>query len=197
MWRLFISGLILGAGLCGIHCGVLLTPVVARAGRNLRESMGIGLSFVLGKLIVYSFYGGLAAYSGRIAMNLLGERMLSITGGILLIALGIWFFLRGKKCAGFCRSGSPFMLGLIDGVFPCGPTIGMIIYIANSGEGIHFGTLAGIVFGLGTMLTPVTLACGVTPFLWRKVSGFSRADLVLRIGGGAVFLLWGLNLMFG
>ncbi len=196
MWRLVLSGLILGAGVCGIHCGILLTPVVARGGRNLREGMGIGLNFGIGKLIVYCFYGGLAAYSGRVAMNLLGVRVVSVTGGVLLIALGVWFFLHAQRCAGLCRAGSPFMLGVVDGLFPCGPTVGMVIYIANSGEGVFFGTLAGLLFGLGTLIVPVALVCGLTPYFWKRLSRLPKADLALRIGGAVIFILWGLNLLF-
>ncbi len=197
MWRLVLSGLILGAGICGIHCGILLTPVVARGGRNLREGMGIGLSFGVGKLIVYSVYGGIAAYSGRVAMELLGARVLSVTGGVLLLALGVWFFLRGKGCARLCRSGSPFMLGVVDGFFPCGPTVGMVIYIANTGEGVVFGILSAVLFGLGTLIVPVALVCGLTPYFWSRLSRLAKADLALRIAGGAVFVLWGLNLLIG
>lgn len=195
LWSLFFLGLILGGGVCGIHCGILLTPIVARGSRNLSEGMGIGLRFSIGKIIVYAFFGGMAAWSGRIAMNLLGARVLALTGGLLLIVIGVWFMACGRKCARNCRTGSPFMLGLIDGIFPCGPTVGLVIYIANSGQSLSYSILAGVLFGLGTLAVPVLTVCGMTPYIWKKFSRLANADLVLRIVGGIIFLLWGLNLL--
>ncbi len=195
--QFFLSGLALGVSICGIHCSILLLPLVARESLNWKEGVKTGLLFGAGKVIVYGIFGGIASYSGYLVRDIIDRGTLALAGGVVLILLGAWFLFYRGRCRKFFKNGSPFLLGLVDGVFPCGPMLGFVVYLAYISRGLYFGILAGSLFGLGTITGPVLAVCGITPCLWRRLSRFSKAGLLLRLVGSAIFFLWGISLVLG
>ena len=194
----FLSGLVLGIGACGIHCAVLLAPLAARTANNWRQGIGTGLLFGLGKVIVLGLYGALAAAAGGLVYRLIGHELVTFVAGMVLAGLGVWFLLsRSGRCGRIAREGSPFLLGVVDGLTPCGATTGLLLAVAGLGTGIVQGLLAGLFFGLGTVTGPVLLICGVTPSVWAKVARLRYAAVVLRVAGAAVFFVWALMLLAG
>ena len=195
IFQFFLSGLLLGLGICGLHCSILLLPLIARTSSDWKEGLRTGLIFGSGKVIVCALYGGVAALTGRLLNNIMGESVLSFAGGLLLAVMGIWFLFYSGKCGTFIKSGSPFLLGLIDGLIPCGPLIGFAVYIAAMGKGVLFGASAGLLYGIGTITSPLIIVCGITPYLWQKLARFRYSKIVLRILGAAVFFFWGIVLI--
>ncbi len=193
--QFFLSGLALGAGACGIHCSILLAPIVAKASVNWKEGVRTGLLFGAGKILVYGTFGGIASYSGYIIRNIINREVFSLAGGTALVIMAFWFFLHRGKCGKLFKIGPPFLMGLLDGVFPCAVTLGFVVYVAHTGGGAPFGILAGVLFGIGTITGPLLAVCGATPYLWRRLSRFSRAGLVLRLIGAAILFVWGLILL--
>ncbi len=193
--QFFLSGLALGASICGLHCSILLMPVVAKGSRNWKEGVKTGLLFGAGKVLVYGIIGGIASYSGYLMQNIIDRGALAMIGGGVLILLGIWFLFYRGGCGKIFKTGPPFLLGLVDGIFPCGPMLGFVVYLAYIGRGAYFGIFAGALFGLGTITGPVLAVCGITPYLWRRLSRFSGAGIALRLVGSAIFFLWGIILL--
>lgn len=192
--QFFLSGLALGAGVCGAHCAVLLAPVAAGSG-GWKGGARTGLFFGAGKVLAYGVLGGVASYSGHMVQDFIAGDAAALAGGAAFTVMGFWFLFRRGGCSGkFSKSGSPFLLGLIEGAFPCGVTLGLVLYIAYLGGSAPFGMLAGALFGTGSVAAPVLLACGAAPYLWRRLARRRRAVLMLRIAGSGIFFLWGLTL---
>lgn len=85
---------------------------------------------------------------------------------------------RGKK-----RAGSPFYVGLLNGLMPCGPLQAMQLYALGTGSMLG-GALSMLTFGLGTV--PLMFSFGaVSSFLsgkfTRNMMKFSAA-LVMALG---------------
>lgn len=193
----FVSGLLLGVGLCGIHCAVLLAPVAARTAAHWTHGIRTALLFGAGKVTVFSLYGALAAAAGDLVYRLMGHHLVGFGAGMALAALGVWFLLRSGRCGRVAAGASPLLLGLIDGLTPCGATAGFLFYVAALGRGLWFGLSAGLLFGLGTITGPALIVCGVAPVLWSRLARFRHSGMILRIIGSAVFFVWALVLLLG
>ena len=95
------------------------------------------------------------------------------------------------------RNTPPFLLGVVDGLTPCGTTAGLLLTVAALGKGPWYGLLAGGLFGLGTIISPLLIIGGVTPVLWSKLARFRYSGIILRILGAAVLFLWAIVLLVG
>jgi hypothetical protein len=197
IWSFFLSGLVLGLGVCSLHCSLFLAPVTARVCSGWRGGLATALLFGLGKSTAMAVYGGLAVMMGLLVYDLFSHRWISFVAGMAVAAVGVWFLLYSGSCGRMSRRGSPFLLGLVDGAVPCGATTGFLLYLAAHGGGIPFGVASGLVFGIGTMTGPVLVVCGITPRLWRRLAGKRKAQLALRVAGSAVFFFWALLLLTG
>ena len=191
----YLSGTILGVGICTLHCSLLLAPLVARININWKEGLQTAALFGAGKVLICALYGLIAALTGELLDTLVGETVLSFFGGIVLALMGIWFLFSSGRSGRIIKRGSPFLLGITDGLVPCGPLLGFVVYIISAGLTPAAGTLAGLLFGLGTMTGPVLVVCGVVPWLWRWLKRIPHAALGLRIVGTLVFFGWGIVLI--
>jgi hypothetical protein len=193
----FVSGLLLGVGLCGIHCAVLLAPVAARIATHWTHGLRTAVLFGAGKVAVFGLYGALAAVAGDLVYRLVGHDLVTFAAGMALAAMGVWFLLRSGRCGRIAAGASPVLLGVIDGLTPCGATAGFLFYVAALGRGLWFGLFAGLLFGLGTVTGPILIVCGLIPSLWSKLVHFRHSGIVLRISGSVVFFVWALLLLLG
>ncbi len=193
--QFFLSGAVVGIGACGLHCCILLAPVVAKESRNWKEGVGAGLLFGAGKVPVYALFGGLASYSGQAVQSIASNAAFPRAGGVMLMLMGIWFFFHRGRCVKLTKIGQPLILGLLDGFAPCAVTLGLVFYIAHLGEGVVFGMLGGALFGAGTLIGPLLAVCSTTPYVWRKISGGRRSAVLLRSAGAAIFFIWGITML--
>lgn len=196
-WSSYLSGLVLGLGVCSLHCTLLLLPITARINSTWRGGVRTALLFSLAKVLVLAVYGGTAGLLGLLVYDLLNHAWISFAAGMAVAAMGVWFLLYSGSCGCVAKRGSPFLLGLVDGAVPCAATSGFLLYLATQGGSVAAGVLNGLAFGLGTVTGPALLLCGVTPRLWRVLAAKRRAQLVLRATGAAVFLLWALLILTG
>ncbi|MGE5456276.1 MAG: sulfite exporter TauE/SafE family protein [Ignavibacteriales bacterium] len=159
---LFIVGI-----LTSIHC------VAMCGGINISVSMNScsnkyqpGLLYNLGRLTSYTIIGGIVGGIGSvIAFSNTTKDLISIGAGIFMIILGInmtglfkninilhihlpkklnMFIFRQKK-----NTKSPFIIGLLNGLMPCGPLQTMQLYALGTGSIIQ-GSLSMFFFALGT-----------------------------------------------
>lgn len=192
-----LSGITVGFSFCLLSCGLLLFPVAGEGSLNYKQGLLKGLIFNSGKIISYSFYGGIASYSHFLFRNFIESKLSFIIGGIFLIGYGIWFFLKSEKriCRKVKRIELPtFFLGLFYGLIPCGPLLGFIFYVVYVSKGILSGVIFGFLFGLGSTFGPLSL-CIIFPYIW-KILNRPSFRLYLRVISSFVFILWGLNLLF-
>lgn len=158
---LFITGLLTSIH-CISMCGVinLMAVVNTSSKRNLKRP----ILYNLGRLISYTFIGGLIGLVGSVVS------ISNIISGIIIIIASILMFLMSLNMLGILtikkinfikyktKSRNPFIIGILNGLMPCGPLQAMLVYALGAGSFIK-GALSMFLFGLGTI--PLMLFTGV------------------------------------
>ncbi len=197
-------------GMCGPL--MLALPLDAAAKRHV---MGQMLVYHAGRIFTYSVLGLLFGLLGK-GLALAGlQHILSITGGIFILAMAFmaWRFERLVTAlpgfGAFTRNvkaqignllrhhpnGSTVFIGLLNGLLPCG-----MVYAALAGAVASTGSLQGAVFmalfGLGTLpllLIVTTLGQSLRPAMRRKIR---FAQPILLTIAGLLLLQRGLQIDF-
>ena len=201
---LFVTGL-----LTSIHClamcgGINLSQTIgrgreAKAPARIREKLKPAFLYNSGRVISYTATGAIAGAAGQVvSFSGAAKGAVAIFAGIFMIVTGLNLmnafpglrrfgirmpkFLsraaRGKK-----RADSPFYVGFLNGLMPCGPLQAMQLYALGTGSMLG-GALSMLTFGLGTV--PLMFSFGaVSSFLsgkfTRNMMKFSSA-LVMTLG---------------
>lgn len=167
---LFLVGL-----LTSVHCvamcgGICLTQTMRHTGSPLLPA----LLYNLGRVVSYTLIGGIVGAVGGVVQPSGAFRgaVQLIVGGFMIIMglsmLGLFpklnrlvprmpaIFAR-KIEAGKALAGGPFVVGLLNGLMPCGPLQSMQLYALSTGSALR-GALSMLVFSLGTV--PLMLGLG-------------------------------------
>lgn len=172
-------------GMCG---GLVLSQCVSKReeGRkkSRREIVLPSALYNLGRVISYTIIGGIVGGIGQV-LSLSGyiRGLIPIVGGVFMVlmalnTLGAFSFLRylqfgaPKGVVKKIRGGetSPFILGLLMGIMPCGPLQMAEMYALTTGS-VLWGALSMFVFSLGTVPSLLVLGC-FGSFMTKR---FSRA----------------------
>lgn len=181
-----------------------------------RESSGVmtsllpGFLYNFGRVISYTVIGFLLGLMGMVmgggsgtGISTLFQGILKLIAGVLMVIMGLnmlgifpWLRRFSPRMPGFLSAkigkkraagGRPLMVGLLNGLMPCGPLQSMQIVALASGNPFA-GALSMFFFSLGTV--PLMLGLGsLTAALGRR---FSQA--VMRTGAVLVTVL-GLAMM--
>jgi sulfite exporter TauE/SafE/copper chaperone CopZ len=179
-WMLFVTGV-----LTSVHCvamcgGINLSQCLA--GRGGAENSGVteissmkpAFLYNAGRVVSYTVVGGLAGALGSavsltgvmkgaiqiaagVFMVLMGLNMLGMFGSLRALtprmpqSLALW--LEGRK-----RGKGPLIVGLLNGLMPCGPLQAMQLYAMGTGSPAR-GALAMLAFSFGTV--PLMFGLGV------------------------------------
>ena len=159
---LFVTGL-----LTSIHCismcgAINLVAIVDNEKRNYKKP----LLYNLGRVISYTLIGAISGLIGSvISFN-------NTIKGIVIIIASIIMFLMGFSMLGILnhkisflnklrlknRTKNSFVIGLLNGLMPCGPLQAMQVYALSTGSIIK-GALSMLLFSLGTV--PLMLSAGM------------------------------------
>ena len=202
-----LGALFLTGGLTSVHCvamcgGINLTQSVLSASVKAKLFRSNAL-YQAGRVISYTLAGALAGGLGSVLSA--GNRLkgiIEIIAGCAMLAmalsmLGIFRPLRRIRFdpAGNIhsavlsrfRTNSSFIIGLLNGLMPCGPLQSMQIYALSTGS-VWKGALSMLFFSLGTV--PLMLGFGL-------ISGkLNRAytRVMLTVSAFLIFIM-GLNMM--
>ena len=151
---LFLTGL-----LTSIHCVSMCGAInlIATLNQNSQNRFERPLKYNLGRLISYTILGGIAGLLGSIlTIN-------NIISGIIITIAGLAMFVMSLEMLGFFRiprikfltpkhkkTSNPFLIGLLNGLMPCGPLQAMQLYALSTSSMLK-GALSMFLFGLGTM----------------------------------------------
>lgn len=205
---LFITGL-----LTSVHC------IAMCGGINLSQSVGTSessqgklrkpLLYNLGRVVSYTVIGGIAGGIGS-ALFISG-----IVKGIIMLIAAVFMILMSLSMLGWIpwrftprmpagaaagaakakQGKGPFVVGLLNGLMPCGPLQAMQIYALSTGT-VLLGALSMFLFSLGTV--PLMLGAGlVFSFLkgrYTRVITRVSAVLIMLI---AVVMLSNAGNLFG
>lgn len=200
---LFVIGL-----LTSVHCvamcgGINLSQCLPQTAANgpARKSATLRPSFLynLGRVISYTIIGGIVGALGSVISFTGAMRgAVQIIAGIFMVIMGVsmlGLFPGLKKFvprmprifsrrinAGKGRSGSPLIVGLLNGLMPCGPLQAMQIYALSTGSPVR-GALSMLLFSLGTV--PLMFALGALSSLLSK----RFTHRVMTVGAALVVIL--------
>lgn len=211
----FITGLTAGGISCLAVQGGLLTTVLTNKTDPEKKDWKIILSFLISKLIAYTFLGiilGLIGSVFNISPQLQGFIQL-LVGIILLVSVArilnlhpifrhfvieppksIFRILREKSLD--ASYVSPIILGALTVLIPCGITQTMMI-LAISSQSALWGGLILFAFILGTSPVFFLLGLGITQLMKKEVFSYVTALLVLVMSifsFRSAFNLLGVNL---
>jgi len=197
LFGLTMLGLLYGTTVCSLSCLPTLGPLLVGEGGNFKQGLGLGFSFMAGKVVTYSLLGAIAAGVGsRLTLD---SEPLRVLPGVALILTAIYLLVaRRKTCPSRCSTPSelkarrplPFAaLGAATGITPCAPLAAVMVIAAESGN-IALGAACGMFFGLGLMFSPMILVGGGLSFVTRKI-GLEMGSLrpwLPRVAAGILFL---------
>ncbi len=209
--------LLFGAGFLGsFHCMGMCGGFACAVGRDPRgggATIARHLLYNTGRLSTYCFMGVLAGMLGQIictpqGINLssnsldLGQRILAIAAGLLMIAMALQFFglvpnlgrgprgFGGNTFSASLRSllgtpgpAAPIAIGVFNGFLPC-PLVYAFLAQAASTATAPSGFLVMLAFGLGTF--PAMLMMGGVGRLlapvWRRRGVWLAGSCILLLG---------------
>lgn len=210
-------GAALALGLLGsVHCLGMCGPLALAlppAGRTRLAYLSGRIFYNSGRIITYAAMGVLFGLAGKVLFMAGLQRALSILAGVVILAgvlavkvfpaalspshvvaralarvKGHWSRLLGQRTL-----GSMFVIGLLNGLLPCGLVYAALAGAAATGSGLK-GALFMTLFGLGTFpaMLAVALAGKMVSLGFRKfLQPLVPASLCLL---ACLFILRGLNL---
>lgn len=198
---------------CVGMCGGFAASVAGTGGRRPWPLLRHQILLQLGKTSAYVFLGALAGALGAAVVRhpafLLGERVLAVAAGVLILAAGLKLLgvSRGRPASSalfssfFSRLVSPLLsarprgfalvVGLLMGFLPC-----PLVYAALGAAAVSAHAASGALILAGTALGTIPALLGVAafgaavPHVWRQ--GLARAAGVLLLAVALVTLGRGL-----
>ncbi|HAH63519.1 MAG TPA: heavy metal transporter [Treponema sp.] len=174
---MFVIGLITSVHCIAMCGGINLSQTLAVNGRpaGMKSSLLPSLLYNGGRVVSYTITGGIAGGIGSVfSFSGRARGAVQLAAGIFMVIMGInmlglFPFLRYIVPHMPARLGSklnrikgtntnPFVIGLLNGLMPCGPLQAMQLYALASGSALR-GAAAMLLFALGTV--PLMFGLGV------------------------------------
>jgi len=189
----FLMGIVYGFGPCTMSCAPVLVPIVMSTSKNYKQGLIYTLVFSFGRVLVYILLGMILGAVGRELNIVVPDWAL----GLFFIVLGIaLMFNIQKKCliskikiTGLQMS---FVAGIIMGFSPCAPLVAAL-GLAISSKSILMGGVIALVFGIGTIISPILLI-GIASGKWSSMKEFKGVNNY--VAGGFLIIL-GIFQIFG
>lgn len=201
-WMLFVIGL-----LTSVHCvamcgGINLSQCIPQSDLNHNNKLAaLRPSFLynLGRVIAYTVVGGIVGALGSV-ITLTGafRGLIQLVAGVFMVMMGInmlgvfpWMrklmprvprIFAQKINSEKSKSKNPLIVGLLNGLMPCGPLQAMQVYALSSGSAIN-GAFSMFLFSLGTV--PLMFGLGALSSVLTKKS----TSKVRTIGSTLVVVL--------
>ena len=159
---LFLTGL-----LTSIHCVSMCGAINLLASTSSNRSLKKPILYNLGRLISYTILGAIIGLIGSVLkINVYIQGSIIIIASIFMLMMslnmmGIINFSLNIKLPKFInkmKRNNSFIIGLFNGLMPCGPLQAMQIYALSTGSFLY-GALSMFLFCLGTI--PLMLFIGV------------------------------------
>lgn len=191
---LFLAGVLTSIHCVGMCGGIMLTQSISAESKSKFESIKPTLLYNLGRVISYTILGGVIGAAGSaFSLSIKSKAAVQIIAGAFMIMMGFnmagfgmfrKFQLHMPKS--FCKikskKSSPFVVGLLNGLMPCGPLQTMQIFALGTSSPVK-GALSMLVFSLGTV--PLMLAFGGLSGMLSK--GYTKR--LLKMSGVLVIIL--------
>ncbi len=210
---LFVVGLITSLHCIAMCGGIVLSQGISRDDTHDLSHRGSRLVPSLlyngGRVISYTVIGGIVGALGSLfSLSTALKGAMPVSAGAFMLFLGVrmlgiipWFSrlkvrfpgLRQERVNAAAAGRGPFVIGLLNGLMPCGPLQTMQVYALGTGSW-YAGALSMFIFSLGTI--PLLLGFGaISGFLSAKLNRrMLKASGVLVAALGLLMFTRGLNL---
>ncbi|MGH4140322.1 sulfite exporter TauE/SafE family protein [Clostridium sp.] len=191
---LFIAGVFTSLHCVGMCGGIMLSQSIRAENKSNFQSLKPAIFYNLGRVISYTILGGIVGALGSVfSLTLPFKAGLQVLAGIFMIIMGLnmsgySLFRRFniKLPWSFCnlkRSGkTPFVVGILNGIMPCGPLQTMQLYALGTGSAM-LGATSMFIFAIGTV--PLMLGFGAISGLLSK----DNTKQLVKFGGILIVVL--------
>ncbi|MDR2421574.1 MAG: sulfite exporter TauE/SafE family protein [Oscillospiraceae bacterium] len=208
---LFVVGLLTSAHCAAMCGGINLSQSLGGTGGGGAVALRPCLLYNGGRAAAYTLVGGVAGALGSV-FTLTGawRGVIQLAAGAFMVIMGLNMLgmLRGLRRfmprlpsglarrlgAGRSKSAGPLVIGLLNGLMPCGPLQAMQLYALSSGSPAK-GALSMLLFSLGTV--PLMFGLGALgSVLSRKLARYvtaAGAALVVVLGLAMFSRGWSLS----
>ena len=168
-----------------------------------------GALYNLGRVISYTLVGGLVgALGSAVSFSGAAKGVVAVISGVFMVIMGlnmlnIFPWLRkinprmpkflGNKVHGSAGNKGPLIVGLLNGLMPCGPLQAMQLYALGTGS-FTAGALSMLVFSLGTVPLMFGFSAASSFLSGKFTHKMIKVSAVLVIFLGVIMLNRGLNL---
>ncbi|WP_315122290.1 sulfite exporter TauE/SafE family protein [uncultured Clostridium sp.] len=191
---LFVVGVLTSIHCVGMCGGIMLSQSLSKESKTKFEAITPAILYNLGRVISYTILGGIIGALGSVfSLTITTKAIMQIFAGAFMIIMGFnmagfslfrKFQLKLPKavCKTKNKSGSPFIVGILNGLMPCGPLQTMQLFALGTGSAIK-GALSMFVFSIGTV--PLMLTFGALSGLLSK--GYTKK--ILKFSGVLIIVL--------
>src|SRR5665647_3226988 len=196
---LFIVGVLTSIHCVGMCGGIMLSQSINKDSKSKFDSIKPALLYNAGRIISYTVIGGIVGALGSVlSLSISVKAGLQIFAGVFMIMMGLNMSgyslfrklnikLPWSACSVKKKPKAPFLIGVLNGLMPCGPLQTMQLYALGTGSAFN-GAVSMLIFSLGTV--PLMLTFGALSGLITK--GYTKT--LLRFSGILVVVL-GLSLI--
>lgn len=196
---LFVVGMLTSIHCVGMCGGIMLTQSLSKNSivnekQSRLKTLMPSILYNAGRITSYTIIGGIVGALGSVL-----SLSLDVKAGLQIFA-GVFMVIMGLNMAGFSifrklniklpwssckiknKPKSPFLVGILNGLMPCGPLQTMQLYALGTGSALS-GALSMFIFSLGTV--PLMLAFGVVSSILSK----NYTKQLLKLSGILVVVL--------
>ena len=191
---LFVVGILTSIHCVGMCGGIMLSQSINNDSKSKFDSMKPAILYNAGRVVSYTILGGIVGSLGSVlSLSLPVKAGLQIIAGLFMIIMGLnmsgyslfrKFNIRlpWSACSVKKKPKTPFLVGVLNGLMPCGPLQTMQLYALGTGSA-YKGALAMLIFSLGTV--PLMLTFGALSGIISK--GYTKT--LLKFSGILVVVL--------
>ncbi|MFT5873773.1 MAG: sulfite exporter TauE/SafE/copper chaperone CopZ [Clostridium sp.] len=191
---LFIVGMLTSIHCVGMCGGIMLSQSINKDSKSKFDSIKPALLYNAGRVVSYTIIGGIVGSLGSVlSLSISAKAGLQIFAGVFMIIMGLnmsgyslfrKFNIRlpWSACSVKKKPKAPFLVGVLNGLMPCGPLQTMQLYALGTGSAVN-GALSMFIFSLGTV--PLMLTFGALSGLISK--GYTKT--LLKFSGILVVVL--------
>lgn len=191
---LFTIGILTSLHCIGMCGGIMLSQSINNESKTKFASIKPSLLYNLGRVVSYTILGGIVGALGSVlSLSITFKAALQIFAGVFMIIMGlnmsgfsifrkINLKLPWSSCSIKKKPKTPFLVGVLNGLMPCGPLQTMQLYALGTGSAFN-GALSMLLFSLGTV--PLMLTFGALSGLLSK----NKTKTLLKFSGILVIVL--------
>jgi len=205
--ELFTIGITMAFGPCLFFCTPIVLSYIGGTQDSGQKGFKSVLIFSLSRAFIYVLLGLLAGLFGKILTTSLDKYSLAIfiTGGAFISLSGILILLGKNPNLHLCQIlrkytvedniRNTIILGIIIGLLPCTPLLGILVYISLTSKNLWQGALLGLSFGIGTIISPLIIFGIVVSSLPKKIIKNPKTFEIFKKACGFLLFLFGVQLI--